>query len=66
MNDTGESIVMAIAGVLIIVLFLLVIANSGAKFCPKCGERYSGNTIYCDQCGVELLERGKQNVNSNS
>ena len=59
MNDTDESIVMVIAGVLIIVLFLLVIANSGAKFCPECGRRYTAKTVYCDQCGVELLERGK-------
>lgn len=56
--DDGAPI-FAIAIVLIIVLFLLVIANSGAKFCPKCGERYTVNTIYCNKCGVELLERGK-------
>lgn len=63
--DDGAPI-FAIAIVLIIVLFLLVIANSGAKFCPKCGERYSGNTIYCNKCGVELLERGKTNVSQDS
>lgn len=48
-----------IAIVLIIVLFLLVIANSGRKFCPECGKRYTREIVYCDQCGVELLERGK-------
>lgn len=64
MND--EAPIFAIAIVLIIILFLLVIANSGSKFCPECGERYSGNTIYCNKCGVELLERGKINVNTDS
>lgn len=59
MNNAGESVAMGLAIVLITILFLLVMANSGAKFCPKCGERYTRNTIYCEQCGVELLERGK-------
>ena len=56
MDDTP---VFVIAIVLIILVFILVVDNSGAKFCPECGERYARNTIYCDQCGVELLERGK-------
>lgn len=56
MNDTE---IRGIAIALIITLFLLVIANGGAKFCPECGRRYTAKTVYCDQCGVELLERGK-------
>lgn len=59
MNDVDKAPIFAIAIVLIMVLFVLVIDNSGAKFCPKCGERYATNTIYCNKCGVELLERGK-------
>ena len=54
----NEGPLIAITIVVIVILFGLVITNSGSKFCPKCGERYTRNIIYCDQCGVELLERG--------
>ena len=57
MND--DSPVFAITIAVIIILFILVTTNSGAKFCPECGDRYPRNTIYCKQCGVELLERGR-------
>jgi hypothetical protein len=45
--------------VLICSIIALAVNNCGPKFCPECGGRYDTNTVYCDQCGVELLERGK-------
>ena len=60
MNDEGLPIFLLILLVVVFASMLaIVFTNCGAKFCPKCGERYSGNTVYCEQCGVELLERGK-------
>ena len=60
MNDEGLPIFLLILLVVVFASMLAIIfTNCGPKFCPECGARYDGNTIYCDQCGVELLERGK-------
>lgn len=45
--------------VLMCSIIALAVNNCGPRFCPECGGRYDAYTIYCEQCGVELLERGK-------
>ena len=60
MDEVFACILSIIINVILICSILaLAFNNCGPKFCPECGERYDANTVYCDQCGVELLERGK-------
>lgn len=57
-NDEPLILVTILAWIIIFIILLTgLVVNCGPKFCPECGERYSDKTTYCQDCGVELLER---------